>query len=137
MSELEKGLLIGELAKAAGVTPEVVRYYEREGVIPRAPRQRGGYRVYTHADADRLRFIRRGRELGFALDEIRELLSIAQGDQSRSCRDVDILARSHIAQIEAKVAQLNAMRRELTRLSKACKGGTTVPDCSLLAAMSH
>ena len=80
MKRLESDLTIGQLAARTGVTAETIRYYERAGVVPRAVRDGAGhYRRYDEADAERLRFIRRARELGFSLDEVRELLSLALG----------------------------------------------------------
>lgn len=128
---------IGELASNAGVTREAIRYYEREGVIPPAARGGNGrYRRYASADADRLRFVRRARELGFTLDEVRELLALAGGDPSQPCGDVNRIARSHLAQVEAKIAQLTALRRELRRLVRQCDVDIAVGDCRVLGALS-
>lgn len=134
-------LTIGALAARAGVTPEAVRYYEREGVIPPAVRAGAGrYRAYTEADAERLRFVRRARDLGFRLDEVRELLALAAGDrgrpEGRSCAEVNRIASAHLAQVDAKLAQLRAMRGELARLVAACDRDAAVTDCSLLGALS-
>lgn len=134
-------LTIGVLAARAGVTPEAVRYYEREGVIPRAARTGvGRYRVYTEADAERLRFVRRARDLGFSLDEVRELLALAAGDRDRpagrSCAEVNRIAAAHLARVDAKLAQLRALRGELARLVAGCDRDAAVADCSLLGALS-
>ena len=130
-------LTIGELAERTGVTAEAIRYYEREGVIPRASRTgAGSYRQYGPADAERLRFVRRARELGFSLDEVRELLTLAAGDPERPCGDVNQIAHTHLAQVDAKLAQLRALRRELNRLIEACDRDAPLADCSLLSALS-
>ena len=130
-------LTIGELAERTGVTPETIRYYEREGVIPPAPRTgAGGYRQYGTADAERLRFVRRARDLSFSLDEVRELLALAAGDPSRRCDDVNQIAHAHLAQVDAKLGQLRALRRELNRLIDACDRDASLADCSLLSALS-
>ena len=138
-------LTIGQLAAAAGVTAESVRYYEREGVIPPARRTGAGrYRAYTAADADRLRFVRRARALGFSLDEVRELLALASGDRGHPCAEVNRIAATHLEQVDAKLAQLRTLRRELARLVAACDrdaavadcNDAAVADCSLLGALS-
>jgi DNA-binding transcriptional MerR regulator len=135
MSE-RTGLMIGELAKMAGVTAEAIRFYEREQVIPRAKRGGSGYRRYDRADADRLRFIRRARDLGFSLEDVRGLVSLAESDPTRSCGDVDQIARAHIAQVDAKLAQLTALRTELSRLMANCDPNGEIADCSLLTALN-
>ena len=130
-------LAIGELATRAGVTPEAIRYYEREGVVPIAVRGGPGrYRQYGEADVERLRFIRRARELGFSLNEVRELLGLADGSPSRPCTDVNRIARAHLAQVDAKLAQLSALRAELDRVIGECGGVVPVADCRILGALS-
>ena len=130
------GLMIGELAKLAGVTAETIRYYERERVIPRPKRTgTGKYRRYEQRDADRLRFVKRARNLGFSLDDVRELLTLAESDPKKPCGDVDQIARAHMAAVDAKIAQLTALRRELGRLTADCDPKAGVGDCSLLSAL--
>lgn len=130
-------LTIGALAAQAGVTPEAVRYYEREGVIPPAARTGAGrYRAYAPADAERLRFVRRARDLGFSLDTVRELLALAAGDGGRPCAEVNRIAGAHLAQVNAKLAQLRALRGELARLVAACDRDAPLAECSLLGALS-
>ncbi|MDQ6926730.1 MAG: MerR family DNA-binding protein, partial [Candidatus Eremiobacteraeota bacterium] len=107
-------LAIGALAARAGVTPEAVRYYEREGVIPPAVRTGAGrYRMYGEDDAERLRFVRRARDLGFSLGEVRELLALAAGEREHPCAEVNRIACAHLATVDAKLAQLGALRAEL------------------------
>jgi DNA-binding transcriptional MerR regulator len=130
------GLMIGELAKLTGVTAETIRYYEKERVIPRPKRAGSGkYRTYERADADRLRFVRHARDLGFSLDDVRELLTLAESDPKKPCGDVDQIARAHMAAVDAKIAQLTALRRELGRLTADCDPKSGVGDCSLLSAL--
>lgn len=131
-------LTIGELAARTGVTAETIRYYEREGVIPPAERRGSGqYRRYAAADAERLRFVRRARDLGFSLDEVRELLDLASGARGGPCAEVSRMAQAHLAQVDAKLAQLAALRGELGRLVDACNRDAAVSDCSLLQALGR
>ena len=83
----------------------------------------------------RFRFLRRARELGFPLEEVRNLLALAEGDPGSSCTGVDHLARTHLAQVEAKLAQLTALRDELSRVIDQCEGGFAVADCRILGAL--
>ncbi len=131
------GLSIGELAARTGCTAEAIRYYEREGVVPRPARAGSGrYRRYTTADVERLAFLRRARDLGFSLDEVQALLSFSDGDPKQSCSDVDTLARAHLQQVEAKLAQLIALRDALAMVIDQCRGGMAVADCRILGALS-
>ncbi len=130
-------LAIGALAQLSGVRAETIRFYEHEGVIPAARRGgAGSYRRYDASDAQRLEFVRRARDLGFSLDEVRELLALAEGDPSRPCGDVNRIARAHLTQVRAKLVQLNALRSELARLIKACDTNEGIADCSLLTALN-
>jgi len=129
-------LSIGDLAERTGCTAEAIRYYEREGVVPRPARAGSGrYRQYGLADVERFAFLRRARELGFSLAEVRELLAFNDGDPARSCRDVDAMARAHLAQVDAKLAQLNALRTALAGVINQCEGGLAVADCRILGAL--
>ncbi len=130
-------LSIGELADRTGVSRETIRYYERDGVVPTAVRGGGGrYRQYGIEDERRLRFVRRARELGFSLREVRELLALAAGDPARTCADINALAKSHLEQVESKLGQLSKLRSELRRLIHACNNDASIADCSLLEALS-
>jgi len=129
-------LVIGELAARAGTTPEAIRYYERVGVLPAAARAGGGrYRRYGPSDVERLGFVRRARELGFSLEEVRDLLGLAD-QPDRPCAEVDHLARAHLAQVNEKLARLTALRDELERVIAACRGGRTVADCDIIGALA-
>ncbi|TJZ76215.1 MerR family transcriptional regulator [Chitiniphilus eburneus] len=125
---------IGTLGKAAGVNLETVRYYERIGLLPPAPRSEGGYRRYDGVAVKRLRFIRRGRELGFGIDEIRTLLQLADHPQ-QPCDAADHLAQQHLAEVEAKIADLLAMRDVLARLV-GCHS-TSAEHCRLLETLEQ
>lgn len=127
---------IGEAARLSGCTPEAIRYYEREGVVPQPARTGSGrYRHYRSGDVDRLRFLRRARELGFSLLEVRNLLALAEGNPDRPCAEVDRLASAHLVQVEAKLAQLSALRDRLTDVIGRCQGGFAVSDCRILEAL--
>lgn len=126
---------IGEVAERSGCHPETVRYYERIGLLPAPPRTAGGYRDYRPADADRLRFISRGRELGFSLEEIRSLLGLAE-DDGLSCQDVDRLARGHLLDIRNRLNDLQRMASELERVVGSCSGGER-GQCAILDTLRH
>ena len=133
----DTSLVIGELADQTGTTPETIRYYERVGVLAEPERSGAGrYRRYGPADVERLSFVRRARELGFSLDEVRDLLGLADQPQ-RSCGEVDALARAHLAAVDEKLAQLTALRGELERVIGNCQGGLAIADCRILAALGE
>ncbi len=125
-------LTIGKLAKATGTNVETVRWYEKVGLLAAPVRTSGNYRSYAQGDLDRLRFIRRARDLGFTLDQVRALLDLAS-QPSRDCGSVDELASGHLAAIDRKLADLAALRRELAALLTSCRGGT-VSECRILEA---
>lgn len=128
-------LTIGKLFERTGVNIETIRYYEREGLLSKPERSGGGFRLYPPPSVDRLTFIRRARDLGFSLDEVRRLLDLADR-KSRSCHHVHELANAHLADVRAKLADLRRMARVLADLVEACRQGT-VPDCPLLDALSR
>lgn len=131
------GFSIGVLGQMAGVTPEAIRYYEREAVLPLpARRGTGRYRQYSPTDVERLSFVRRARDLGFSLDEVRELLILAAGDPTGPCGNVNRVARTHLAQVEVKLSQLARLRVELTKLIAACDKNAALAECTLLGALS-
>jgi DNA-binding transcriptional MerR regulator len=132
------GLMIGELAKLAGVTAETIRYYERERVIPRPRRAGSGkYRRYEQADADRLRFVKRARDLGFSLDDVRELLALAGSSPNKPCNDVNQIARAHITAVDEKIARLTLLRAELAQLTDNCDPKDAIANCRLLSALNQ
>lgn len=127
-------MTIGGLAKATGTKPETIRYYERIGLLGAAGRSHGNYRIYSDKELGRLSFVRRARDLGFSLEQVRELLNIAD-DRSRSCGAVDKLAREHLRAVNRKIADLSALRRELGSLLDQCSQGT-VADCRIIDALA-
>lgn len=127
-------LSIGALSKATGTTVEAIRWYERVGVLPAPARTAGNYRAYGTAHLERLSFVRRARDLGFTLDQVRELLRLAD-ERSRPCGAVDRVAREHLEEVERKIADLEALRRELQSLIGQCRHGT-VNDCRIIGALS-
>jgi Cu(I)-responsive transcriptional regulator len=125
-------LTIGKLAKETGTTVETIRYYERVGLIAAPARTNGNYRSFRLEDLERLRFIRRTRDLGFSLDEVRALLDMA-AERDRDCGQVDDLANRHLREIDRKIADLAALRHELAGVISSCAGGT-VAECRILQA---
>ncbi len=123
-------LNIGQAAKASGVSAKMIRHYESIGLIAPASRTDAGYRLYGVRDIQVLQFIHRGRELGFSLDEIGELLTLWQ-DRGRASKDVRALAKRHIGDLERKIAEMQAMKRTLEKLAQACHGDER-PDCPIL-----
>jgi MerR family mercuric resistance operon transcriptional regulator len=128
-------LVIGGLARRAGVNVETIRYYERVGLMRPPPRTAGGYRVYGEDDATRLLFIRRARELGFTLDQVRDLLRLAD-DREHSCAEARGLAVAHLADVRAKLADLRRMERVLEQMVAGCADGS-LPECPILEALSR
>jgi MerR family mercuric resistance operon transcriptional regulator len=126
---------IGVLSERSGVNIETIRYYERVGLLPKPARSVGGYRLYQPGDSDRLCFIRRARDLGFSLDEIRRLLDLAD-HKSRSCRRVHEIAVVHLAEVHAKIGDLRRMERVLATMVRACAQGT-MPACPLLETLAR
>lgn len=124
---------ISEAANASGCHLETIRYYERAGLIPRPARTGSGYRAYSPADVERLRFISRGRELGFSLEEIRSLLRLSD-DPRMSCGDVDAIAQTHLADIRLRIDALHRMAAELERVIAQCAGGER-GHCTILGAL--
>lgn len=125
---------IGSLAKATDTKVVTIRYYEKIGLLPEPPRTRSGYRVYDSRHRERLRFVRRCRNLGFTLSQVRQLLDLSVATD-KNCAGVDKLALEHLRDIEEKIADLNRLAQQLRRLGKSCKGGT-VGDCRIIEVLS-
>ncbi len=125
---------IGELARATGTKVETVRYYERIGLLPAPPRTGGNYRSYGAAELARMSFIRRARDLGFSVEQVRALLGLSD-DKQGDCASIDAIARTHVAEVERKLADLIALRRELKAVITSCKGGA-VADCRIIEALA-
>lgn len=128
------GIKIGRLAKATGTAVETVRYYEKIGLLPKVARTAGNYRSYGREEVARLSFIRRARDLGFSLDQVRTLLSLAD-DRDLPCGEVDALARHHVDAVDRKIADLTALRSELSSLIAQCRRGT-IAECRILEALA-
>jgi Cu(I)-responsive transcriptional regulator len=124
---------IGELAKATETKVETIRYYERIGLLPAPARTTGNYRSYAQAHLDRLSFVRRSRDLGFSIEQVRELLGLSD-QQDRSCATVDAIARTHLDEVDRKIADLKKLRRELDALLKQCDHGV-IADCRIIDAL--
>ncbi|WP_187830465.1 Cu(I)-responsive transcriptional regulator [Siccirubricoccus phaeus] len=121
---------IGQAAAASGISAKMLRYYEEIGLMPRAGRSPAGYRRYTEADVQTLRFIRRGRDLGLSLERIRLLVGLWH-DRDRSSADVKRIALEHVAELDGRIAELTAMRDRLRALAGSCHGDQH-PDCPIL-----
>ncbi|HEX3990914.1 MAG TPA: helix-turn-helix domain-containing protein [Acetobacteraceae bacterium] len=127
-------LSIGDLARATDTKIETVRYYERVGLLPTPARTGGNYRMYSQENLGRLSFIRRSRDLGFSLDQVRELLRLAD-QRDQSCEEVDVIAREHLTEVERKIADLTALGDELRHILGQCGHGT-VAECRIIEALS-
>jgi Cu(I)-responsive transcriptional regulator len=128
------GMKIGELAKATGTGVETVRYHEKIGLMPKVARTDGNYRSYGDNEVSRLSFIRRARDLGFTLEQVRTLLSLAD-DQLRPCGEVDAIARQHLDAVDNKLADLTALRGQLSALIAQCGRGS-IAECRILDALA-
>ena len=127
----------GDLAQRGGVNIETIRYYERRGLLPKPPRSTSGYRLYSADNARRIRFIKRAQELGFSLDEIRELLALRLS--AKGTREgVRKIAEAKILDIKEKIKTLRAMETDLERLTTACCGSDgTVSECPILESFEE
>ncbi len=126
-------LTIGDLGKATGTKVETVRYYEKIGLLPKPPRTGGNYRDYGEAELGRLSFIRRARDLGFSLDQVRALLKLSD-DEGHDCAGIDRIAHAHLLEVDRKLADLTALRRELKAVIDSCQGGI-IADCRIVEAL--
>lgn len=121
---------IGEAGRRAGVPAKTIRYYEEIGLIPAAGRTASGYRAYTGAEVEMLRFIQKARSLGFSVKDVGELLTLWR-DRGRASADVRRIAEGHVVAVEQKIAELEAIRRTLMGLVAKCHGDDR-PDCPIL-----
>jgi DNA-binding transcriptional MerR regulator len=128
-------LTIGGIAAATGTKVVTVRYYEQAGLMPIAPRTDAGYRQYGRDHLLRLRFIRRCRNLGFTLHQVRDLLRLSS-QEDRPCAEVNQIAAEHLAETERKIADLTRLADELRRLGNRCQSEGRIADCRIMEALS-
>ncbi len=123
----------GEIAKRSGCNLETVRYYEKIGLLLPPKRTSGGHRLYEKDDQRRLRFILRGRELGFSIDELRSLLSLID-TKTYTCGEIHDLTVNHLKSVQQKIADVNRLERTLTKIADECDGGA-IPACPVIDAL--
>jgi Cu(I)-responsive transcriptional regulator len=124
---------IGQASKASGVSAKMIRYYESVDLIPPSARRESGYRDYGAADIHRLAFIRRARDLGFSMDQIRDLLRL-WGSDHRSNAEVKAIALGHVADLKRRARELNEIAEALRHLATACEGDGR-PDCPIIKGL--
>ena len=132
----ESTMTRGEVARRAGVGGETVRFYEREGLLDEPHRTRSGYRQYDAAALARLKFIRRAKELGFSLREIRDLLALRL-DHGADCTDVQERAERRLAEVRARIRDLRRMEAQLKELTAACAANRRKMECPLLDTLDQ
>lgn len=133
MANAQEPLQIGSLAERTGVNIETIRYYERIGLLMAPPRSPAGYRRYNIDDVRRLSFVRRLRELGFALDDVRALLDLAETKRA-ACKEVREFAAKHLGELQDKLKDLRRMERVLKDMVASCARGVT-PECPMIEAL--
>lgn len=126
---------IGDLARAAGVNIETIRYYERIGVLPRPDRSENGRRAYVESDARRLAFVRHARDLGFDLKDVRVLLALQERPEA-SCEHASRIAAAQLEAVENRIALLLNLQAELTRMVSECRKGI-VAECRVIEALNN
>lgn len=131
---MTRSLQIGELARAAGTPAPTIRYYEKIGLLASPARSEGNYRRYGSEDLARLTFIRRAREIGFPIDQVRNLIELSD-QRDMDCCEVMAMTRQHLASIEQKIADLTSLKLRLAGLLSSCEGGK-VADCRIIDALS-
>ena len=132
----QAALTIGRVAQSAGVAIDTIRFYEREGLLPEPRRRPSGYREYDQGTVARLRFIRRAKDLGFTLEEIRELLALS-ADRHGGVEGVRERAAARLQAIEERIAELQRVRDGLSELVEACPGHGAPEDCPILKALAE
>jgi len=128
-----KDLFIGELSRRTGVNIETIRYYERIGVMPIPARSEGGHRIFSDEQLRRLSFIKRGRELGFSLGEIRAMLRLVD-EGTLTCSEIHAMTSAHLKAVQRKTADLRRLERVLKTMVAECSRGE-VPDCPIIDAL--
>lgn len=132
----QTALTIGRIAQSAGVAIDTIRFYEREGLLPEPKRRPSGYREYDQTAVSRLRFIRRAKDLGFTLEEIRELLALS-ADRHGGVEGVRERAVARLQAIDERIAELQRIRNGLSELVDACPGHGAPEDCPILKALAE
>jgi MerR family copper efflux transcriptional regulator len=135
MNTHSPSLTIGAVAKRVGVAIDTIRFYEREGLLPEPLRRASGYRSYDEGAVRQLRFIRRAKDLGFTLDEIRDLLALS-ADRQRGVKAVKKRAEERLTAIDERIAELTRVRNGLQQLIEACPGHGTPEQCPILRALA-
>lgn len=130
MKTVPRTLNIGQAAKSSGVSAKMIRHYESIGIIPKASRSDSGYRIYTSNDVHTLQFVRRARNLGFSMVEIKKLVGLWR-NKARASSEVKSMALQHVKDLEAKIVELQEMRDALKNLAHRCHGNDR-PDCPIL-----
>ncbi|SHE99139.1 MerR family transcriptional regulator, mercuric resistance operon regulatory protein [Ruegeria intermedia] len=125
-------IAIGEAARQSGVGIETIRYYEREGIVPRPARAANNRRLYSAQDVGRLRFLKRCRDLGFSLSDAKALLDLSEGGAA-DCADVSALAQRHMESVRRKIAELQRLEAALSELTANCAEGSV--DCPMLSRL--
>lgn len=133
-TQLERHATIGAIALQAGIGIDTIRYYERAGLLPEPRRRASGYRDYGPDTVERLRFIRRAKDLGFTLDEIRELLALSN-DRERGVESVKRRAETRLGEVERRIRELQRVKRGLRQLIDACPGRGALEQCPILRAL--
>ncbi len=129
-----RSLTISHLARETGTKVETIRFYEKSGLLPEPARTESNYRAYENTHLQRLHFIRKARDLGFSLDQIRAMLALAD-DRTRPCEAVDEIARVHREEVIRKIADLTALKKELDRMITQCSHGA-IADCRIIESLS-
>ncbi len=129
---MSKEITIGKLSSQTGVNIETIRYYEKEGILPAPPRTEGGHRLYTEEHLKRLMFVRRSRELGFSLDEIRTMLDMVDGG-NLTCAEVKNITLKHLDDVRDKISDLQKLEKTLKAIASQCKGSKR-RGCRILGA---
>jgi Cu(I)-responsive transcriptional regulator len=127
-------LSIGQMAKAGNCKVQTIRYYEEVGLLATPERSEGNQRIYNQQDRERLSFIRHSRELGFSLDQIRQILLLSD-NPNHTCSEVDQIANRHLKEVESKIARLQSLQKELKRMIAQCTG-EKVADCRIIKVLS-
>lgn len=131
---MKPGYSIGQMAQAGDCKVQTIRYYEQKGLLPEPQRTPGNQRIYSQTHYERLRFIRHGRELGFSLDRIRQILDLSD-DSEKPCATVDLIAREHLREVESKIQRLKCLQKELQRMISEC-AGDRVSECRIIDVLA-